>query len=95
VAAALNIRVEIFCRIIYSVNMKYIYVGFEVLTAVVVNIYSLWYITRCSACYVLHAGFLPGLFFDPEDGYDMFFPKRRLTFNGLHGVISNKIELFM
>jgi hypothetical protein len=25
-----------------------------------------------SACYLLHAGFLLGLFFDPEDGGDMF-----------------------
>jgi hypothetical protein len=25
-----------------------------------------------SACYLLHAGFLLGLFFDPEDGNDMF-----------------------
>jgi hypothetical protein len=38
--------------------------------------------------------FLLGLFFDPEDGGDMF-PKRRLTFNGLHGVISQKIVLFI
>jgi hypothetical protein len=26
-----------------------------------------------SACYLLHTGFLLGLFFDPEDGGDMFF----------------------
>jgi hypothetical protein len=26
----------------------------------------------CSVCYMLHAGFLLGLFFDPEDGGDMF-----------------------
>jgi hypothetical protein len=25
-----------------------------------------------SACYLLHAGFLLGFFFDPEDGDDMF-----------------------
>jgi hypothetical protein len=25
-----------------------------------------------SACYLLYAGFLLGLFFDPEDGGDMF-----------------------
>jgi hypothetical protein len=36
---------------------------------------------------------LLGLFFDPEDGGDVS-PKRKLTFNGLHGVISQKIELF-
>jgi hypothetical protein len=39
-----------------------------------------------SACYLLRAGFLLSLFFDPEDEGD-FLPKRRLTFNGLHGVI--------
>jgi hypothetical protein len=34
-----------------------------------------------------------GLFFDLEHGGDVP-PKRRLTFNGLHGVISRKIVLF-
>jgi hypothetical protein len=38
------------------------------------------------------AGFFLGLFFDPENGGDMFF---LLTFNGLHGAISQKIELFI
>jgi hypothetical protein len=33
--------------------------------------------------------------FDPEYGGDMFLPKRRLTFNGLQGVISQKIVLFI
>jgi hypothetical protein len=32
-----------------------------------------------AACF--HAGFLLGLFFDPEDRGDMVPPKRRLTFN--------------
>jgi hypothetical protein len=41
----------------------------------------------------LSAGFLLGLFFDSEDGGDVN-PKLRLTFNGLHGVISQKIVLF-
>jgi hypothetical protein len=27
---------------------------------------------QSSACYLLQAGFLLGLFFDPEDGGDMF-----------------------
>jgi hypothetical protein len=38
-----------------------------------------WDITPCSlskvnrsACYLLHVGFLFGLFFDPEDGGNMF-----------------------
>jgi hypothetical protein len=34
------------------------------------------------------------LFFDPEDGGDVP-PKRRLTLNGLHGVISQKMILFV
>jgi hypothetical protein len=36
---------------------------------------------------------LLALFFDPEDGGDVP-PKRRLTFDGLYGVISQKIFLF-
>jgi hypothetical protein len=42
--------------------------GFEVLIAVVVKSSIFWDITPCS----LHAGFLLGLFFDHEDGGDMF-----------------------
>jgi hypothetical protein len=43
-----------------------------------------------------HAGFLLGLFFDPEDGGDMFLRNVRMTFNGLHGVISqNMVFLFI
>jgi hypothetical protein len=37
-----------------------------------------------------HAGFLLGLFFDPEDEGDVP-PKRPLTYSGLHGDISQKI----
>jgi hypothetical protein len=37
--------------------------------------------------------FFLSLFFKPEDGGDVSL-KRRLTFNGLHSVISQKIELF-
>jgi hypothetical protein len=36
-----------------------------------------------------HAGVLLGLFFETEDGTDAP-SKRRFTFNGLHGVISQK-----
>jgi hypothetical protein len=43
-------------------------------------------------CYLLQADFLLGLFLDAEDRGDMRF---RLTFNGLHGVISQKIKLFI
>jgi hypothetical protein len=62
----------------------------EVLTAVVMKSTLFWDITLC----YFQTGFLLGLFFDPEDGGDMFLPKRRLIFNGLHGVISQKIVLF-
>jgi hypothetical protein len=41
-----------------------------------------------------HAGFLLSLFFDPEDGGDVL-PKRRSTFNGRHGVLSQKMVLFI
>jgi hypothetical protein len=43
-----------------------------------------------------HAGFLLVFFFEPEDGGDIFLRNvDELTFNGLHGVISQKIELFI
>jgi hypothetical protein len=45
--------------------------------------------SRWQAEICFRAGFLFGLFFDTEDGGG------RLTFNGLHGVISQKIELFI
>jgi hypothetical protein len=54
-------------------------------------------ITLCGPLFAIcfHAGFLLGLFVDPEDGVDMFPPKRRLTLNRLHGVISQKTVLFI
>jgi hypothetical protein len=39
-----------------------------------------------AACF--HAGFLLGLFFNFENGGDIFFRNFQLIFNGLHGVIS-------
>jgi hypothetical protein len=48
--------------------------------------------TRSDFC-LLHAGIFLGLIFVAEDR-DVP-PKRRLTFNGLYGVISQKIEHFM
>jgi hypothetical protein len=35
------------------------------------------------------------IFFDPQDGSDIFLQNVPLTFNGLNGVISQMIELFM
>jgi hypothetical protein len=40
------------------------------------------------------AGFLLGLFLDPEDGNEVS-PKHWLTFSGLHRIISKKRELFV
>jgi hypothetical protein len=39
------------------------FIGFEVVRAVVM---------KSPACHLLHAGFLPGPFFNPEDGDHMF-----------------------
>jgi hypothetical protein len=41
------------------------------------------------------AGFLLGLLFYPENGGQNISPKRRLTCNGLHGVISQETKLFI
>jgi hypothetical protein len=45
---------------------------------------------ECSVCYLLYASFLFGLFFDAEGGGNVT-PKCRLSFNGLYGIISQKI----
>jgi hypothetical protein len=50
--------------------------------------------TYRAADYLLHGNSLLRLL-DPEDAGDMFPPKRRLPLTGLHGDISQKIELFM
>jgi hypothetical protein len=42
-----------------------------------------------------HAGILLSLFFDPEDGGDMFLRNFGFTFNGLQGVISQKLILLI
>jgi hypothetical protein len=44
---------------------------------------------------LVHADFLLGIFFDPEMGDDIFFLKLPLTFKGLHGVMPQKIGLFI
>jgi hypothetical protein len=59
----------------------FVIIGFEVLTAVILKSSGFWDITPCSSSRVIrmaefatcfHAGFMLGLFFDPEDGSDMF-----------------------
>jgi hypothetical protein len=42
-----------------------------------------------------HAGFLSGLLFNLDDGDDTFLRNRRLTVNGIHGVISQMTEIFL
>jgi hypothetical protein len=80
--------------------------GFCVLTVVVIKISILWDVTPCSLlktnghiggtvsdCYLLHDGFVPGLMFDPEDENECS-SKIYIFFNGIHGVIFRKVELF-
>jgi hypothetical protein len=43
---------------------------------------------------MLHVAFLLDTPFDSEDGDDMFIQKISFTFNGLHGAMSQKTELF-
>jgi hypothetical protein len=55
---------------------------FHLTTELIMNNSKFWYITPCGplkvnrrfggTCYIFHAGFLLGSFFDPEDGSDMF-----------------------
>jgi hypothetical protein len=49
--------------------------------------------TQLATCF--HAGFLPGLSLDPWRLRHYVLQKRRLSFNGLHDVISKDRELFM
>jgi hypothetical protein len=46
-----------------------------------------------SSFYLLRVNFLLRLFFDPDDGGYIFLRKCLLTFNALHGVISQKQSL--
>jgi hypothetical protein len=93
------------------------YVGFEVLTAMVMKSSVFWVImpwrmlevNQCqgnmlppssqprnktsSACYFVHASFLLGLFSGPEDG-GRSSVETSCDFQLLHGIISQKTELF-
>jgi hypothetical protein len=44
---------------------------------------------------LINADFLLDLLFIAEDGGDDVPPKRLLNFNGLHGVVIQKMELFI
>jgi hypothetical protein len=86
------------------------YVAFEVLTAVVMKSSIFWDITPCSplkvnrsfgetsnsspACHLLSLWFLARLILQPRRWGRRVPLKRRFTFNWLHDVISQKIELF-
>jgi hypothetical protein len=78
-------------------------IGSEVLTQVDMKSSISWDIKLCSPLKVntrfvgtyFHAGFLLGLFFDPEDRRDMFLRNSQLIFNSVHGVASQKIEFFI
>jgi hypothetical protein len=67
--------------IIISIHEEYYLLGYNAVQSVESQ-------PTLATCF--HDGFLIGLFFDPEDGGDVL-PKCQLTFNGLHGVISQKI----
>jgi hypothetical protein len=45
--------------------------------------------------YLIHAGFLLDLFFEPEDGVEHVLPKRLLTFSGQRGVVFQKMKLII
>jgi hypothetical protein len=50
--------------------------------------------TDSATCWLLIVCILLGLLFDPEEGSDMFFPKRRWTTTDLHGGTTQMIVLF-
>jgi hypothetical protein len=98
------------CLIIYQHDLAINFnVAFEVLTAVAMKSVVSWNITPCSTLKVnlrfggtyrlqlatsFHAGFLLSLFFRPWSWRRHVPPKRLLTLNGLHGVMSQKIVFF-
>jgi hypothetical protein len=49
---------------------------------------------KSSAGYLHHAAFLLGLFFNPQEEDSMFL-RNPLFYNGLYGVISRKLDLFI
>jgi hypothetical protein len=80
-------------------------VGCEILTTVVMKIYIFWDITSrrplnvelCRAFYVLHAGFLLGLFSDTNYGRDMFirnFEWHSTDYTALHSRWQSRSKQF-
>jgi hypothetical protein len=45
-------------------------------------------------CYLLHASFLGGLFFVPQDVGELFLSNVGLAFKGLRGFLSQEIKTF-
>jgi hypothetical protein len=81
---------------------KFIFLGFEVLSPVVMKGSVIWGVTPCrmlndnrlSVCHLLSRRFSAWLILRPWRWRQHIPPKLCLTFNGLHGVISQKIKLF-
>jgi hypothetical protein len=94
-----------FYPVLYSILPMFIYfVGFEVLRATVMRSSIFWDIRPCSplkvnqssrSCHLVSRWFLACLILRTWRWRRNVPPKRRLTFDGLHGVISQKIELFI
>jgi hypothetical protein len=91
------------CSNLFKSEYNVSYVRYEVLRAVVMKSSVFWdkpkkllwkqMTNRALLAACFHADFVLGLFFDPEDGDDMFLRNVCCLFNGLHGVISQKIIL--
>jgi hypothetical protein len=94
VLTAVVMKISVGSEVLTAVVMK-ISVGFEVLTAVVMKISVFWDITPCSHCNLLSCWFLSWLIFRPCRWRRYVPLKRLLTFEGLQGVICQKMELFM
>jgi hypothetical protein len=81
---------------IYYVLRKLLHcVGFEVLTVVVMKSSIFWDITPYSAYHLPSPWFFACHIFPPLRLRRCFLPTRRLTFSGLHGVITQEVELFV
>jgi hypothetical protein len=76
----LNIKISCWCTKVY-IQFRPKYLGIEH--------------SECFACHLLTRWYLACLIPTPWGWKWYFLPKRLLTFNGLHGVISQKLVLFV